>query len=104
VPVDGEGDGVHPQVALQQPPVDAGVVLVGVAAHEGVDTEGVRADVEADRCLELLLSGQAQRERRTADLLVLDPVLDEMGADGVDCPGGVGHVAISARIRPAARA
>ncbi len=86
VAVDGEGDGVHPQVALEQPPVDAGVVLVGVAAHEGVDAEGVRADVEADRRLELALAREGQRDARSLDALarghlVLDLVVDEVGAD-----------------------
>ena len=42
VAVDGERDGVHPEVALEQPAVDPRVVLVGVAAHEGVHAQRVR--------------------------------------------------------------
>ena len=46
--VDGERDPVHLEVALEQPAVDALVVLVGVATDERVHAEGVLADVEAD--------------------------------------------------------
>ena len=41
-PVDGERDGVQPQVPLEQPPVDPLVVLVGPAADERVHAERVR--------------------------------------------------------------
>ena len=96
--VDGERHGVHPEVALEEPAVDAGVVLVGVAAHERVDAEGVLADVEADRGLEVLLPRQRQREDAGAVLDVLDPVAVEVVTDGAG-DGGVAHTVISSRMR-----
>ena len=62
-PVDGEGDGVEPQVALQQPLVDALVVLVRAPADERVHAERVPADVEPHRGLQLLLPGQREGEQ-----------------------------------------
>ena len=57
--VEGERDGVHLHVPLQQPPVDALEVLVGLAAHERVHLQCVPADVEAARRLQLLLARAA---------------------------------------------
>src|SRR4051794_38233228 len=80
-PVDGERDGVHPQVALEQPAVDPLVVLVRLAAHERVHAERVRADVEADGGLQLLLPRQREGEDALGALVELDPALGEVVAD-----------------------
>jgi len=64
------------------------VVLVGPAAHERVHAEGVGADVEADRGLELALAGQREREDAVRDLVVLDLGGGEVVADDV---ARVGH-------------
>ena len=101
--VDGEGDGVHLQVALEQPAVDARVVLVGVAAHEGVHAERVLADVEPDRRLELLLPRQASARTRPGGPRRSRSVAVEVAADGVG-DGGVAHAVISSRIRVRRRA
>ena len=55
-PVEGERDGVHLHVALEQPPVDAVEVLVRPPAHEGVQLEPVPSDVEAAGRLQLALA------------------------------------------------
>jgi hypothetical protein len=65
------------------------VVLVGLAAHEGVDPERVRADVESDRRLQLLLPRQREREDAVGDLAVLDVELGEVVADHLR-RGGLG--------------
>ena len=61
--VDAEGDGVHPEVALEQPPVDALEVLVGAAADERVDAQRVRADVEPDAVSACARRAAAARRR-----------------------------------------
>ena len=66
--VEREGHGVHLHVALEQPPVDALEVLVGLAAHERVHLQRVLADVEAARRLQLLLAGQGHHQRGRRDL------------------------------------
>ena len=35
--IDTEGDGVHPPIALEKPPVDRLGRLVGPTGHEGID-------------------------------------------------------------------
>ena len=65
-PVERERDGVHLHVALQQPPVDALEVLVGLAAHERVHLQRVPADVETAGRLQLLLARAARPSARWA--------------------------------------
>ncbi len=56
------GDPVEPAVALEQEPVDALVVLVGLAAHERLDAHRVLADAQDGVRLELALPGQLDDE------------------------------------------
>ncbi len=55
--VDGEGDRVHPPVALEQPAVDGLVVLVGMPCDERVHGERVLADREGDGRAQLADAG-----------------------------------------------
>ena len=78
--VDGEGHPEQLEVALQQPAVDAFVVLVGVPGDEGVHRQRVLADVEPHGRLQLLLPRQRQGEARSLDALAdrrdPEPVVD----------------------------
>ena len=66
-PVEGEGDAVHPQVALQQPAVDLLVVLVGAPADERVHAQRVPADVEAAPAVCSFRSPGSERRRRPGE-------------------------------------
>ncbi len=86
--VDREGHSDHLEIALEQPAVDDPVVLVGVTGHEGVDPEGMPADLEPARRLEFLLARQRDLEdnRRVLDVFQLGGV-EGFGDDRVD----IGH-------------
>jgi hypothetical protein len=77
------------------------VVLVGLAAHERVHAERVRADVEPDRGLQLLLARQREREQPVG-LVVLDVVGGEVVADDRGGVGAGAH-ATDSRMKPRAR-
>ena len=103
--VAGERDGVHLQVALEQPAPDALVVLVGAPAHEGVHAQGVRPDVEADGRLQLLLAGQCEGEDAVGDLVGLELVVGEVAPHDLDdlLTLLAAHAVTSARISCRAR-
>ena len=60
------------------------MVLIRAAAHEGVDAQGVRPDVEAHGGLQLLLAGQREREHPVGDLVGLQLVVGEVAAHDLD--------------------
>ena len=96
--VEGERDGEAALVLLQQPAIDALVVLVGLTTHERLDRQAVDADLEPDRGLELVGPGQGEGERPRRRFVIGELLGGQERPDGRRRTLRSGHEASSAAI------